>query len=146
MKQYVLAFAFNLDCTRVLLIHKNRPSWQAGRYNAPGGRIEREHLEAPIDAVVREFKEECGLWTPDTIWRLFLIHQSRGDEIFSFCMASTHLHHARTITDEPIAIVPVRKLPDETLPQLHWMIPLAINKLGRDPGLDFINAAEHLKP
>ena len=45
--------------TRVLLVRKDRPKWQKGRYNLVGGKIEKG--ETPIEAAVRELKEETGL-------------------------------------------------------------------------------------
>jgi 8-oxo-dGTP pyrophosphatase MutT (NUDIX family) len=64
LKEYVL-----LLCTRyekseysepqVLLINKDRPAWQKGRLNLPGGRIEEG--ETPVQAAIRELMEETGL-------------------------------------------------------------------------------------
>lgn len=42
----------------VLLVRKKRPTWQAGRLNLPGGKIEEG--ETPLQAAIREFKEETG--------------------------------------------------------------------------------------
>ncbi len=44
---------------RVLVCHKDRPAWMAGRINLPGGKIEPG--ETPVEAAVRELKEETGL-------------------------------------------------------------------------------------
>lgn len=40
MKEYVLGFAFNRERTKIVLILKNRPDWQKGKYNGIGGKIE----------------------------------------------------------------------------------------------------------
>jgi 8-oxo-dGTP diphosphatase len=40
MQTYACGFLFSLDRTRVLLIRKRRPAWQAGRLNGVGGKIE----------------------------------------------------------------------------------------------------------
>ena len=59
---YVLGFAFTTD-GRVALIQKKRPAWQAGRLNGIGGKVEgTEHSAA---AMVREFREETGVDTPE---------------------------------------------------------------------------------
>lgn len=64
-KEYVLAYCQrhnrNNDggIIEVLFIHKNRPAWQAGRLNLPGGGIEPG--ETPEEAAVRELQEEAGL-------------------------------------------------------------------------------------
>lgn len=58
--QYVIMFARNPSMpTKVLLVHKNKPAWQAGRFNLPGGKIEQG--ETPCEAAVRELLEETGL-------------------------------------------------------------------------------------
>lgn len=61
--QYVVVYARPVDGTtnaeEVLLVLKNRPPWQAGRYNLPGGKIEEG--ETPEEAAIRELKEETGL-------------------------------------------------------------------------------------
>lgn len=109
MKTYVLGFAFNLQSTEVLLIHKARPTAQAGLWNGIGGKI--EDGEAPLDAMVREFAEETGLLWPKGCWdpagtygdgSYFEIHlfASRGD-----------LTGARSLTDEPVAIHALSAVP-----------------------------------
>lgn len=45
--------------SHVLLVLKNKPGWQKGRYNLVGGKIEKG--ETPIEAAIRELKEESGL-------------------------------------------------------------------------------------
>jgi 8-oxo-dGTP diphosphatase len=64
IKSYCLGFAFD-DLGRVCLITKDKPDWQKGKLNGVGGSIEPG--EMPIDAMVREFKEETGVEVP--IWR-----------------------------------------------------------------------------
>lgn len=64
---YTAAFLFWRD--QVLLVQKNRPEWQAGLWNAIGGKVEDgETLE---QANVREFGEETGLLLPGVEWRRF---------------------------------------------------------------------------
>jgi 8-oxo-dGTP diphosphatase len=60
--EYVLGFLFHENRRRrVILLKKVRPSWQAGRLNAPGGRVEQVDLDIPSRAVQREFEEETGV-------------------------------------------------------------------------------------
>lgn len=64
--EYVLIYARpvnNLD-ERVLLVLKDRPEWQKGKYNLLGGKIEEG--ETPEEAAVRELKEEAG-YEPEDI-------------------------------------------------------------------------------
>ena len=64
-KKYVLIYAYDINFNiqqqkqYVLLVHKNRPAWQAGCYNLLGGKIEPN--ETPYQAAIRELKEESGL-------------------------------------------------------------------------------------
>lgn len=60
MTEYVLIHA---KCEwhepMVLLVLKERPSWQKGRLNLVGGHVEPG--ETPLEAAVRELKEETGI-------------------------------------------------------------------------------------
>lgn len=44
--------------TSVLLVEKDKPEWQKGRFNLPGGKIEEG--ESPEQAALREIFEEAG--------------------------------------------------------------------------------------
>lgn len=46
------------DHKDMLLVLKDRPDWQKGKLNLPGGKI--EDGETPLEAAVRELKEETG--------------------------------------------------------------------------------------
>lgn len=59
-KHYVLVYATSpWRSGEVLLIHKDKPEWQAGRLNLPGGKVEPGEL--PIATAERELFEETGL-------------------------------------------------------------------------------------
>jgi 8-oxo-dGTP pyrophosphatase MutT (NUDIX family) len=64
-RQYVCGFAMNEH--DVLLIKKNKPAWQAGKYNGIGGKV--EHYDAsPAYAMEREFYEETGQHVGALCW------------------------------------------------------------------------------
>ncbi len=65
MKEYVAGFL--VDTEEVLLVQKLKPDWQKGKWNAIGGKIEKN--ESPNEAMVREFKEEVGIEVVD--WNQF---------------------------------------------------------------------------
>lgn len=60
-KRYTISTIFRSGC--VLLVEKQKPEWQAGKLNLPGGHI--EDGEEEHQAATREVKEETGL---DTIF------------------------------------------------------------------------------
>lgn len=128
-QEYVVGFRF--DDRNVLLLRKNRPLWQAGRLNGIGGKIEPNEL--PALAMLREWKEEVG---PDNCacqwdYRICLTGQYFVLHVFSSEGAiSIPLERfgpdgtARNDVGEILTIVPWDKLPDDTIPNLHWMVPL----------------------
>jgi 8-oxo-dGTP diphosphatase len=67
--EYVLALLFTEDRGRVVLMHKTRPAWQAGRVNALGGKLAAG--ESPADAARREVREEAGVDVAS--WETFLV-------------------------------------------------------------------------
>ncbi len=54
----VNVFVFNLDYTALLFVKREKPPF-AGQYLPPGGHIEQG--ENPLEAAVREVREETGL-------------------------------------------------------------------------------------
>lgn len=129
-QKYVAGFYFDMPGESVALVRKIRPKWQAGKLNAIGGHI--EFGERAIDAMVREFYEETGYPTEPKEWRHFaalggdgyLVHffETRGEHCSRECL--------RTLTDEEIVI---RRVADvmcghECIPNLRWLLPLALDK------------------
>jgi len=64
MKKYVLGFCLTPD--GVVLIQKSKPDWQRGKWNGIGGSIEEG--ETPMDAMLREFREEAHIRTIASQW------------------------------------------------------------------------------
>jgi 8-oxo-dGTP diphosphatase len=129
MQTYACGFFFSPDRQRVLLIRKRRPAWQAGKLNGVGGKIERG--ESPAEAMRREFREEANLDVRD--WQEVLT-LSGGDDAGSgiawrghFFRAFGDIDAARALTDEQLERHDVRALPRDTIPNLHWMIPLMLD-------------------
>lgn len=123
--RYVAGFAFDREAGLVALIRKARPEWQAGRLNAIGGHIEPG--ERPHDAMVREFEEETGARIP--WWDHFAtVSGDWGCVYFYRTDVPGLLDRVSTTTDEPVECYRVSELgsvPD-TLPNLSWLIPLAL--------------------
>lgn len=106
--RYVVGFAFDPALQHVLLVLKNRPSWQAGKFNGPGGKIEED--EEPKHAMVREFKEETGLDTLEHAWKEVKIEGDENYElhVFSTFMFLDDLKLAESfVSDEPATCFPL---------------------------------------
>jgi 8-oxo-dGTP diphosphatase len=127
MKRYVLGFAFDEAGAQVALIIKARPSWQAGRLNGIGGKVEPG--ETALQAMVREFREEADVVTEEAEWEFYA--HLRGDE-FEVCTFRTTLDglrfaQLRSCTDEPVVAMPVysEHLGKHALSNVPWLIAAA---------------------
>ena len=134
MQTYACGFLFSSDRKRVLLIRKRRPAWQAGKLNGVGGKIEAD--ETPLDAMRREFREEAGLDIAE--WQEILTLTGHDDARpvgkaaggawrGHFFRVFGDIDQAHAVTDEQLEIHPIRALPADTIPNLHWMIPMLLD-------------------
>lgn len=129
VQEYVCGFLFDLERTRVLLIRKRRPAWQAGKLNGVGGKIEPG--ETALDAMRREFHEETGLLVSD--WQHVVT--LRGPDDFGsgrgwaghFFRGFGDVLTARSVTDEHLEVYPARSVPPDVIPNLQWIIPLMLD-------------------
>lgn len=130
MKKYTIGALFTPDFQHVLLIQKQKPDWQKGRLNFPGGKTELG--ESPRDCVSREFEEETGLNLPPAEWKEIGQIENAGHYTVDFCTAIYNEGRhgiATTKTDEVIMWVPVNPLPDTVISNLYWLVPFAENVL-----------------
>jgi 8-oxo-dGTP diphosphatase len=120
MKSYVAGLLFDNEGTRVALIEKNRPFWQAGKFNAIGGKIEQG--EKPHEAMRREFMEEAGV---DIHWSEAMVLRGTGFEISFFRLHNSEaLENIESLTDEQIHIFLVKQLPENLVENIDWLVPL----------------------
>lgn len=88
-KLYVVGFAFNKKADHVVLVHKNRPEWQAGHLNGVGGKVKLDIDVTYADAMAREFLEETGMYTVGSEWEHFATmhfgQDKLGGEAMVFC-------------------------------------------------------------
>lgn len=111
------------DDTRVVLIQKSRPSWQAGLLNGVGGHLEQG--EDGFRAMRREFKEETGVYVP--VWEKFLTLEGAKSRIHCFASYDTGnwINQVTSTTDEPVFVVKFADmLMRATVPNIRWIIPL----------------------
>ena len=127
-QKYTLGFIFDKECKHVLLIHKQKPVWQKGKINGVGGKYEaRETAEACIR---REVREETRLDIPEESWvYVGTIRQEAGDVGFFATCYQGNMADAATNDHEKIEWFYIGKLPDNAIRNLHWLIPLSLEKL-----------------
>lgn len=128
--KFVIGLMFDPTYSRIVLIRKARPEWQAGLLNAPGGKV--EPTESEEYAVFREFKEETGVvidgWVRFLDLEFVRDAHAPGDEGKMSCFYTTgNVDAAKTVTDEEIVIMTVSDVMDrcDTLPSLRWIIQMA---------------------
>lgn len=122
MMEYVVGFLFDTN-GHVVLIEKNRPEWQAGKMNGIGGKIEPG--ETPLPAIIREFKEETGVDFKD--WKHFATLHGNSAKIYAFYGYADKdtFYSCKTMEDEQVGFARADRIPDNAVPNLHWLIPAA---------------------
>lgn len=122
----VLGFLFTEGKGIVALIEKNKPEWQKGLLNGIGGKIEEG--ETPIQAMIREFEEEAGLYIED--WKQFAIMQGNDWKVYCYKAFSERIWDYSTMTDEIIYtkwIEDLHKNPFNYISNLQWLIEMALD-------------------
>lgn len=106
MKVYCLGFLYTDDCSHVVLLHKERPEWQANRLNGCGGKVESN--ETPVEAMARECLEELGVFIPWELWEEFATMRGPDWLVHCFRTRSSKLaRHAHACTDEKPVLLSV---------------------------------------
>lgn len=128
-KQYVLGFLFNRDLDHVLLIKKQKPSWQKGLLNGLGGLIELK--ETPDQALIREFKEESGLDISNLDRKYFCSMDSPDYEVFCYYILDKNstLSDAKSLTVEEVNQIKVDDILNykvKTIRNIQMLINMAL--------------------
>ena len=121
---YVLALLFTADRRRVVLVHKTRPAWQAGRVNALGGKLAAG--ESPIEAARREVHEEAGVHVRE--WEEFLVWDDPVYRMHAMRAFDDAALGARTAEDQEVFLAAVDSLPPNLIDNLRWLVPLALDR------------------
>lgn len=129
MNKYVAGLAFHKDdYNLVALIEKQRPTWQKGKMNGIGGKVEEK--ESPIEAMIREFEEETGYKSIEQDWNNFTTLIGSDWMVRFYRSFSIDLNLLKTTTDEKVQIVRVSSLKlkkTEVIENLKWLIPMALD-------------------
>jgi 8-oxo-dGTP pyrophosphatase MutT (NUDIX family) len=144
---YVNGFMINPETEEVLLIRKNRPDFQAGKWNGIGGKIEPN--ESRNAAMVREFREETGVETNTSDWEHCLSLEGRDFAVHFYRCFVSHFPDYHTTTDELVKLAQLDWIharapyPDykpfpqpyifPTLDNMKWILPLIFSTGVRFP-------------
>lgn len=102
---YVLGFIFDKEYEHVVIQTKNRPQNLAGMKNGLGGKIEPK--ETPLEAIVREVREEGGVSIPAFAWEGTGRIVDIDFDILVFASAIDDLSLVIAQEDEPLEIMNV---------------------------------------
>lgn len=130
---FMIAPAADALESQVLCVLKNRPTFQAGRWNGIGGKIEAG--ETPLQAQVREFEEEAGVATDPEAWEHTISLYAPSHEVHYYRTFVPSFPPYRTVTDEWIASHYVRQLLTDlpVLDNMRWILPLQLTLNVRFP-------------
>lgn len=125
MRMYVIGCYVD-ENQNVLVIHKERPAWQAGRINLPGGKMEAVDVD-PIAAIVREMEEETGWYAIRTDCEL--VGEIHDNDSCIYVVRINSLYgpgRRRSVETENIELLPWRELQIDPrlIPNLRLVIPL----------------------
>lgn len=137
---YCLGFLFTDERDAVVLIEKQRPDWQRGKWNGIGGHVEEG--ERPEQAMRREANEEIGArmslaWEPFAIMDApaWICYCYRAFDTQAAEEASGDADGGEAVAYCPLAGLATRPL----LANLQWLIPLALDSGAKN------NPAERLQ-
>ena len=132
-QRYTVGFIFDKTLTKVLLVHKERPEWQKGRVNGIGGKYEAG--ESAEDCISRETFEEAKLEIPPESWvYIGAMHQQIGDVGILTTKYEGNPEDAVTNDHEVVEWFLIDKLPENTISNVRWLIPLCLDKLQKGFG------------
>lgn len=133
-KRYCVGLAFTKGFNYVTLVRKTHPEWQAGRWNGVGGKLEAG--ESPLEAMRREFAEECSLDVVD--WDLFAVLGGLDDtarrwevSFFWTFIRGDNWSPSRNfgLTEERVEVMPIdwlnRSHPFSTIDNIPFLIEIA---------------------
>lgn len=146
MTEYVLCYAAEFN--DLYVVRKQKPEWQKGMYNLPGGRI--EDGEDHVLAARRELKEEVGV-DKFSNSNIKLMGKIIGVDYLVYVVSvMTSLPQPTSPTNEEVVIKSIRDILNhkKTINNLRLIIPLCCSNVkgwildytkGEDPVIRFEN-------
>lgn len=140
---YTVGFLFDGPRDFVALITKEKPEWQRGFLNGPGGKVEEG--EDPLTCQQREFLEECDADVKG--WMHFYTLNSPKAIVHFFAVSKNV--NIRSKTSEKVAYYSVPGILNDgaaLLPNLRWLLPMALYALAaKDRGEKFFASSEEAR-
>lgn len=160
---FVVGYMRESLSNRVIMVRKTKPAFQAGLLNGVGGKVDHwvdgfpGRRETPLEAMVREFREETGIETTPDEWRLIMYMQDTRDfyteepcvsepgTVYWFACTRRFLPKlpARVLdSGEELLTINMHDLPNrnDCLATVRWVVPMAF----LDPTLQVIGSDEHV--
>lgn len=130
MKEFVITLAWKPvgpddGNIKFPLIRKERPLWQRGFWNLPGGHIEAGEERAV--AASRELCEETGLYIPAYNLHPFITLQGTDWVVHGYEGRWPDGTTPKTLTDERVMAWSLERLPSLVMYNLRYLIPLALD-------------------
>jgi 8-oxo-dGTP pyrophosphatase MutT (NUDIX family) len=128
--EYSLGFMFNHKRNKVALILKLKPQWQARLLNGIGGVwLVGESIK---ECMVREFKEETGVATNESAWRVFAELRFKDCKVHCFKAFSSQINNVTTNTLERVGVYYIKNIPwVNTVSNLRTLVYLALHEKTR---------------
>lgn len=133
MNYCAVGFMFDEKCEKVALILKNRPDWQAGKFNGIGGHCLSG--ERYSQCVKREFYEETGVLYDDWL-HIVTLEYPNASKVSFFRAATDDVFNVCSKTDELVFLFDVKGIDySRCVFNLNWLIPLCLDPYVVDAGV-----------
>jgi len=121
---YVVGFMINSTTRQILFIEKQRPDFQKGKWNGVGGKIEPG--EEPVDAMVREFREETSAVTDPRDWEHTITLKGADFVVYFFRTFVATFPPITQTTDEALGFYFLKSIYEDlpVLDNMRWTLPM----------------------
>ncbi len=126
LEEISLVVGFITDGKRILLINKNRPENQKGLFNGVGGAVQEN--ETPLEAMVREAKEETGLEIKEWI-EIDVFPYPNGITLYLYqaTISCKEIEQFQSPTDEKVSLFDKDKLPENLVHDIAYIVKRRLN-------------------